>query len=125
MASQEWSEPLLPIGQIHPSDEQAIRLILPIMTSLESQLICSLAAVLAFSASSCREGPATAETERTATAQGVDPDALAVPQQAVRHNETGGSEVFGSAKTTAPALLRSASAERWGSLAHSRWCEAG
>ena len=97
MGSQEWSEPLLPIGQTHPSDEQAIRLILPIMTSLESQLICSLAAVLAFSASSCREGPATAETERTATAQGVDPDALAVPQQAVRHNETGGSEVFGSA----------------------------
>jgi membrane fusion protein (multidrug efflux system) len=26
--------------------------------------------------------------------QGVDPDALAVPQQAVRHDEKGGSEVF-------------------------------
>ena len=26
--------------------------------------------------------------------QGVDPDALAVPQQAVRHNDTGGSEVL-------------------------------
>jgi membrane fusion protein (multidrug efflux system) len=42
-----------------------------IMASLESQLICSLAAVLAFSAPSCSEGPPTVETERTATAQEV------------------------------------------------------
>src|SRR5262245_52144623 len=41
------------------------------MTSLESQLIYSLTTVLAFSASSCSKGPATVESERTATAQEV------------------------------------------------------
>jgi membrane fusion protein (multidrug efflux system) len=49
--------------------------------------------------------------------QGVDPDALAVPQQAVRRNEKGGSEVFvvredGRAKVTQVRLGR-AIEDRW------------
>jgi membrane fusion protein (multidrug efflux system) len=49
--------------------------------------------------------------------QGIDPDALAVPQQAVRRNEKGGSEVFvvredGRAKVTQVRLGR-AIEDRW------------
>jgi membrane fusion protein (multidrug efflux system) len=49
--------------------------------------------------------------------QGIDPDALAVPQQAVRRNDTGGSEVFLVRKdnraTIAPIRLGRALEDRW------------
>ena len=48
---------------------------------------------------------------------GIDPDALAVPQQAVRRNDAGGSEVFvvGDARraTVAPVRLGRAIDDRW------------
>ena len=49
--------------------------------------------------------------------QGIDPDALAVPQQAVRRNDTGGSEVFlvrdDNRATVAPIRLGRAIEDRW------------
>ncbi len=49
--------------------------------------------------------------------EGIDPDALAVPQQAVRHNGAGGSEVFvvsaDNRATVAPVRLGRAIDERW------------
>jgi membrane fusion protein (multidrug efflux system) len=54
---------------------------------------------------------------RVQIVQGVDPDALAVPQQAVRRNDTGGSEVFLVRKdnraTIAPIRLGRALEDRW------------